>query len=305
MSFSVKILGSSSAAPVFNRHHSAQWLTLGERRFLIDCGEGTQTRLQKMNCKAGKISRIFISHLHGDHFFGLIGLISSMHLFRQVGELHIYGPKGLDEILKMQLKYSETLLGFDLRFHPTNPDASEVLFEDSKITVSSFPLQHRIPCTGFVFKEKPKPRRLIKDLLPRNITLQEIALLKNGQNVMKENGEIRLKNDRLTLPPSKSHSYAYCSDTKFDPSIVEHIEGVEMLYHEATFTKEFEDRAKQTFHSTAEQAGKIAQMSGVQKLLIGHFSARNKHLKPLLDEARRVFPETYLAVEGERFVLEE
>ncbi|MCG8477403.1 MAG: ribonuclease Z [Cytophagales bacterium] len=303
MSFSVKILGSSGAAPAYDRHHSSQWLEIGKKRFLVDCGEGTQMQLQRYLCRTGKLKRIFISHLHGDHYFGLIGLISSMHLFRQIDELHIYGPKGLDDIIKIQLKYSDTFLNFKLIFHETHPDGLELLYEDSELSVYSFPLQHRVPCTGFLFREKPRPRKIIKERIQPDFSLLNLAELKQGKDILDESGKIKYRNEDYTKDPMPPRSYAYCSDTKYSPEIVEYIHGVDLLYHEATFTNEFEDRALETFHSTAAQAALTAKMAGAKKLIIGHFSARNKELDPLLQEARLVFPDTELAVEGETFEL--
>lgn len=303
MAISIKILGSSSATPVFNRHHSAQYLTIEKEHFLVDCGEGTQMQMKHYGVKLLKINHIFISHLHGDHYLGLVGLISSMHLNGRTEKLHIYGPYGLIEIITIQFKYSDTCLNFQIQFHEIKPNIPEIIFENNDVTVSTIPLQHRIPCTGFLFKEKPKHKRINKEMIPEGILLQEIADLKKGLDLYSNDGEIKYKNEDLTLPARTHHSYAYCSDTIYDETIVPLIQNVDLLYHEATFGNDFEERARKTFHTTAAQAGTIAKLANVQKLIVGHFSSRYKILDSLLEEAKTNFDNTELALEGLTFTL--
>ncbi len=299
MSFSLTILGSNSATPAYGRHHTAQYLQIQKNTFLVDCGESTQLQLAKYKCKTQKIDHIFISHLHGDHYLGLMGLLFTMHLLKREKELHIYGPKGLSEIITIQLKYSDSTLNYDIVFHELNNLEKQLIFEDSSVEVYCFPLNHRIPCTGFLFKEKLKPVRIDKDKMPANLSLLQIAMLKRGEDVSDEKGNLLYKNSDLTLPPKKSRSYAYCSDTKYDESIIEHIKDVDLLYHEATFLEGKAIWAEKTFHSTTDQAGKIATAANAGKLLIGHYSARYKDLSPFLEETQNYFPETELAIEGE------
>lgn len=305
MGIAIKILGSSSATPQYNRHHSSQYVQIGKSHLLIDCGEATQLQLKRYGVKITKLDTIFISHLHGDHFFGLIGLLSSMHLSGRTEDLHIYGPNGLQEILLIQFKYSDTILKFQIHFHLTNPEGFNFVTETDEFTVHSFPLKHRIACTGFLFKEKPKNHRINKGLLPENMLLQHIALLKKGNDVFDSEGNILYSKSELTSPPRKSFSYAYCSDTIYDPSICQYFEGVDCLYHEATFLHDMLDRAQNTFHTTALQAAQIALQAKVGTLLLGHFSARYKELDAHLIEAKTVFEKSSLAQEGLTFLFDE
>lgn len=260
-------------------------------------------QLKKYSIPFHKINHIFISHLHGDHYLGLMGLLFSMHLLKREDDMNLYGPVGLDEIITLQLKYSKSSLNFRINFHVIRPNSSITLFEDEGVTVSAFPLNHKIPCSGFIIKERPKPRRIDKEKLPAGILLQHIALLKQGKDVMNEDGTILYRNEDYTLHPRPSHSYAYCSDTMYDESIVPHISGVSLLYHESTFTMEHADKAAETLHSTALQAARIAKKAKAGRLLLGHFSARYKELEPLLQEAQSEFGNTALAIEGETFDL--
>lgn len=285
--------------PAYGRHHTSQYLQIQNNTFLIDCGEGTQLRLAKYKCKTQKIDYIFISHLHGDHYLGLMGLLFTMHLLKRDKDLHVYGPKGLAEIIILQLKYSDSTLNYDIKFHELTTSGKQLIMEDDTIEVFSFPLNHRIPCTGFVFKEKKKPIRLNKEKLPKDISLLQIGMLKRSEDVIDENGNLLYKNNDLTLPPRKSRSYAYCSDTKYDESIIDHIKGADLLYHEATFLEGKAIWAEKTFHSTTDQAGKIATAANVEKLLIGHYSARYNDLTPFLEETKKYFENTELAIEGE------
>lgn len=282
--------------PAFGRLPSSQLLVIENRHFLIDCGEGAQIQLAKTNGSALRINHIFISHLHGDHYLGLPGLIFSMHLNRRESDLHIYSFRGLDEILLTQFRYSQSVLNFKIIFHEIN-HREEVLLDDDGVTVVAVPLAHKIPCVGFLFREKPKPRRIDKGKLPQGILLQHIALLKTGRDVHSESGELLYKNKDYTLPPRPSFSYAYCTDTAYLPGLVEKVMGFDWLYHESTFMESEKGKAMETKHSTAKEAAQIAKAASVKKLILGHFSARYRDLTELLAEARSVFPDTELASE--------
>ncbi|TCD24835.1 ribonuclease Z [Pedobacter psychrodurus] len=301
MKFEVTILGSSSATPVFNRNPSAQLLNCNEKYYLIDCGEGTQQQLAKYNLKAARIDYIFISHLHGDHYFGLIGLLSSLHLNGRVKPMQIFGPKSLLEILEIQFKYSDTVLRYPIEFFPIEADQSTQIFENSDLTVKTIVLNHRIPTTGFIFQQKKRQRKLIKEKTDE-VPMAYYTALKKGIDVELPNGEI-LRSQDYTTEAEAPRCYAYCSDTLFDESYFATIKDSDTLYHEATFMHDLLDRAKETHHTTALQAGEIAKIIGAKKLLIGHFSSRYKTLQMLLEEAQSVFENTELAVEGRTFQL--
>ena len=299
--FTLTILGCSSATPTSERNPTAQLLNHGENLFLIDCGEGTQVSLRRMHIHFQRIKHIFISHLHGDHFYGLIGLVSSMHLLGRTEPLHIYGPPTLKEILDMQLMASQTTLLYPLEFHATQAETPEVIFEDKQITVSSFPMLHRIPTTGFLFREKPYERKLRKDMLELlKIPVHLIPRLRAGEDYTASDGTVH-PNASITLESPAPRTYAFCSDTAYDEQIIPVIEGASLLYHETTFMNDREANASDKFHSTTGQAATIAAKAGVKKLLIGHYSARYDDLQPLLNEAREVFPETELTVDGSIF----
>ena len=303
MTFKLTILGSNSALPAYGRNHTSQVLEVGKCTFMIDCGEGTQMRLSTFKIKSFKIDYIFISHLHGDHYLGLVGLLKSMHLLKRTKELYLFGPNGLQEIITTQLKYSQTHLNYNIVFKQTNSSTTEILFENNNIVVSSFPLDHRIPCNGFLFKEKEKPRKLIKDKLPEDLSLVNIGRLKRGEDALDDEGKVIYKNQELTIAPKKSRSYAYCSDTRYNEALLNHISNVSLLYHEATFLEEAELRASKTYHSTASQAAILAKKANVEQLIIGHFSARYKDITPFKVEAMKYFKNTSLAIEGQSFEL--
>lgn len=305
MSFLIKILGSNSAMPAHDRNHTAQLIKIQNQYFLIDCGEGTQMQLVRYKVRFHRINHIFISHLHGDHYFGLIGLLSTMHLQGRKNAIHIYGPKGLSEILLVQFKYTHTVLNYQIIFHALKPDSKEIIYEDQHIEVETIPLDHRIDCTGFLFREKIKPYKLNKETLPKDLSLKQIATLKKGEDIINGDGQIKYHNTALTLGPKKSRTYAYCSDTRYTEDILPQIKNVDVLYHEATFLKEKSDRAADTFHSTAEQAATIAFKANAGKLMLGHFSTRYKDLDPVLDEAKTVFDNTIIAEEGMEIAIEE
>lgn len=305
MSFKITILGSSGALPAYGRHPSAQLIEIQNRYFLVDCGEAVQMQLIKFQGNYHRISHIFISHLHGDHYLGLMGLIFTMHLQRRTNDLHIHSHRGLDEIITTQLKYSQSVPSFKIIFHTLKKDVREIIFEDDALTVETIPLTHKIRCSGFLFREKPKPRRIDKAVLPEGLLIQQLAGLKRGEDVIDDDGNVLYKNEMLTLTPRKSRSYAYCSDTAYSEGIVEQIKGIDLLYHEATFANDEESKARETKHSTAAQAARIAALANVRQLLLGHFSARYKDPQPLLDEAIPVFSNTRLAIEGEDHAIPE
>ncbi len=304
MIFEVSILGSSSATPIYQRHPTAQVLNIHERLYLVDCGEGTLIQMNRYKIKFHRINHIFISHLHGDHYLGLVGLLSTMHLQGRVSELHIYCHEHLKEIVDIQLKYSETTLRYPLHFHFHNPLQPELIFEDENIEIRTIILNHRIPCTGFLFSEKPGLRKLIKEKLHEyQIPVEVYQDLKNGNDFITADGN-KISNSELTADPRLSRTYAFCSDTSYDERIIPYIKNINLLYHEATFLSDKAGRAKETFHSTSAQAALIAKKANVKRLIIGHFSARYKNLYPLLEEAREVFTETTLAIEGDTFKIE-
>ena len=261
-------------------------------------------QISRFRLKLGKLKHIFISHLHGDHYLGLIGLLSTLHLRNRKEELYIYAPPGLDKIITMHLKYTETVLGYKVHFVKLDPLRPQLLLDDKNITISSIPMDHRIACTGFVFTEKPKEFRLNKSRDLTALTFEEITTLKSGQDVMGNDNQIKYRLQDYAHPPHRSRSYAYCSDTRYNESIIPHIKGVDLLYHESTFLADHQQRAYETYHSTAEQAATIAAKAQVSKLILGHFSIRYKDLEPLLQEAKTVFPNSILAIEGQRVSIE-
>ncbi len=301
MSFKLTILGSSGALPAHGRFPTCHHLVVQNRHFIIDCGEGAQMQLMRYAIPIHKIDHIFISHLHGDHYLGLMGLLFSMHLQRRATDLHLYSPKGLDEIILLQLKYSRSVLNYEIHFHPYNPEETIQLYEDDALTVQTIPLIHKLPCAGFLFREKTKPVKLNKEKLFSGMLLQHIAKLKSGADVYDESGNLLYTNADYTLPPTPSYSFAFCSDTAWNEPMIEQIRGINLLYHEATFMEDEKDKAHETKHSTAREAALMAKRCNVDRLLIGHFSARYKELEPLLLEAQEIFPNTHLAQEGTTF----
>lgn len=300
MSFSVLILGSGSALPTISSNQTSQVVEVANSLFLVDCGEGTQIELRRNKVKVQKIDHIFISHLHGDHFFGLVGLMSTMHLLGRKKELHIHGPKGLDEIIQIQFRNAGSYLSYQMNFCEVK-EAGQILFEDDKIKITSLPLKHRIPCFGFLFQEKEKPRKLIGTALEENkIPNYARKSIAEGKDFVKEDGTI-IKNKVLTKAPDKSKSYAYCSDTAYNENLLQFINGVDLIYHESTFLEEDRIRAKKTFHSTASDAAKIAKKAAAGKLLLGHFSNRYAAKEPFLIEAGSIFSTTEIAIEGRVF----
>ncbi|MCX6248619.1 MAG: ribonuclease Z [Bacteroidetes bacterium] len=298
MTFSVTILGSNSAIPTLTRNPSAHLLNVNERLFLIDCAEGTQLQIRKFHVHFQRIQRIFISHLHGDHFFGLIGLLNTFHLLGRKEEIHLYGPPQLKEILDLQLEVSLTTLNYPLLFYPLSFSGFNLIHEDEKVTVHSFPLLHSIPTCGFLFREKTQLRKIRKKILTDvDIPVSERHNLKLGKDFVDAQGRV-FRNDELTQDPPSPRSYAYCSDTAYTESIVPFIRGCDLLYHETTFMQNMAASAREKLHSTTLDAATLAKKAGVKKLMIGHFSARYDEIEPLLEETRSVFPGTILAEDG-------
>jgi ribonuclease Z len=259
-------------------------------------------QMTRLQISPHKIDHILISHLHGDHYLGLLPLLFSLHLHRRTSPLHLYSPPGLDEIITLQLKHSKSVLNYKIIYHPFSPASIQELYADETLSVETIPLLHKLDCAGFLFREKTKPRRIDKEKLVPGLQLQQLAALKTGADITDEAGKV-LKNEDFTLPPRPSLSYAYCSDTAWNEAMIPQIHDVDLLYHEATFLHADLNKAIETKHSTALQAGATAQQCRAKKLLIGHFSARYKSLDPLLHEARSVFPNTELAIEGVTFTL--
>jgi len=301
MEFELTILGSSSATPSKGRYQSAQILKIHNEYFMIDCGEAAQYQLSRYKINHTKISHILISHLHGDHFFGLIGLLSTMNLFGRKNPIHLLGPAGLDEIIQIQLKYSDTVLQFPLHFTCLDSKKSEHILNLPLVDVYTIPLEHRIHCNGFLFKEKHKPLKINKSKLPNDFGLANIAQLKLGNDVYDVSGILIAATADVCLPALKARSYAYCSDTIYTDSFLDIIHGVDLLYHESTFLDEMADRAAKTFHTTAKQAALIAQKAQVGKLIVGHFSSRYYDIEPFLLEAGSIFKNTFLGIEGSTF----
>ena len=301
MKFELTILGCNSAIPANNRFPTSQVLNVRGRLYLIDCGEGTQVRLRDNRIKRSKINQIFISHLHGDHIFGLIGVLSSYGLNGRKEPLHIYCPPHLDEIINIQLKYTGHPLPYPIEFHITDTSQHQMIFEDEIVEVFTIPLEHRIPTQGFLFREKKQPDSMIPEKIKKyNIPFQEIQSIKNGNNWTNPQGKI-ITHAELTSPAPSPRSYAFCSDTAYTESIIPIIKGVDLLYHESTFLHSEIDFAQRTKHSTSIQAATIAQKANVGKLILGHYSSRYIELDELHDEAKSVFPNTELGLEGKRF----
>ena len=270
MDFEVTILGSNSAIPAYGRHPSAQIIKVNEKLYLIDCGEGTQSQFVRFKIKKSRINHIFISHLHGDHFFGLFGLITSYNLLDRQKPLHIYGPAKLFDLMSYQLQVCNTKLKYDLVKHILRSRSPKLIFENSEITVETIILNHRIPCNGFLFKEKKQGRKILKHKTDAyKVPVEFMESLVAGKDFVSEKGVV-VKNEKLTKDPPPPRSYAYCSDTAYDESIVKQIKNVNLLYHETTFAKDLKQKAKDTFHSTTTQAASIAKKAKVGKLLIGH-----------------------------------
>ena len=292
----VTILGNNSALPAFDRHPTAQVVTLDDNLFLIDCGEGTQMQMAKYRIRRSRIQHIFISHLHGDHYFGPIGLITSMGLLGRDHDMHLYAPAPLREMIQMQLKVADTSLPFTLHFHPLLEEG--IIVNEEKFRVKSFRVSHRIPCWGFQFEQVKAPRRLLPEkAIEYGIPTVFFDKLKWGENYTNKEGKL-IMNEWMTIGAPKPKSYAYSADTIYDESLIEKVSGVDLLYHETTYLKDLAERAAKRFHCTTEQAATIAKKAGVGKLLIGHFSSKYESLNEFETEAKTVFPNTEVAIEG-------
>lgn len=299
--FGITILGNNSAVPAYDRHPTAQVVTLNDQLFLIDCGEGTQMQMAKYKIRRSKIHHIFISHLHGDHYFGLIGLLTSMGLLGREQELHLHAPSQLETIINLQLQVASTNLPFPLIFHPL--EKGGILVDNPKFRIECFSTEHRIPCWGFIIREKRKPRKVnnekAKEFLIPPVYYEK---LQEGNDYKNTEGEI-IKNEWVTIPNKPSLSYAYCADTRFAEIISIKTRGVTAIYHETTYLKDLKDKAHERFHSTTIQAASIALQAEVKLLLIGHFSSKYEKLDEFVYEAREVFPNTELAIEGVTYLL--
>mgnify|MGYP003434970778 FL=1 len=294
--FAVTILGNNSAVPAFNRHPTSQVVTIDGHNYLVDCGEGTQIQLINYKIRRSKISHIFISHLHGDHYFGLIGLLNSFGLLSHQQELHVFGPSPLKEIIELQLKVADTKLCYDLHIHHITEAAT--LVDNEKLRVKCFRTNHRIECYGFSFEQKKQPRKLnIEKAKEFEIPANFYDRLKSGEDYTKKDGSI-IKNELVTETAEPGKKYVFCADTKYDESLLPHIQDADLIYHETTYLDNLRERAEERFHSTPKQAAELALKGGVKKLLIGHFSSKYDTLEEFEAEAREVFPNTELALEG-------
>jgi len=290
------ILGNNSAIPAFGRNPTAQVLQMTDESFLIDCGEGTQLQLGRYKIKRSRINRIFISHLHGDHYFGLIGLITSMGLLGRTQDLHIHAPAQLEDIINLQLKVADTTLPYQLIFHALQDEG--LIVDDKKITVECFKTQHRIACWGFIFRQKKNPRKIAGDKVKQyEIPAAYYEKLQQGLDYTTKSGAV-ITNEMVTIPAASPKSYAFCADTIYDESLADKVKGVDLLYHETTYLKDLHERAAARYHSTTHQAAAVAKKAGVKKLLIGHFSSKYEVLDDFLTETCEVFPNTELALEG-------
>jgi ribonuclease Z len=297
------ILGCYAATPRTFTNPTSQILEIKNRLFLIDCGEGTQVQLRKNKIRFSKINHIFISHLHGDHFFGLVGLVSTFTLLNRTTDLHIYGPKGIKEIIKLQLRLSNSWTNYGLFFHELESRESEVIFEDDKVLVKTIPLTHRIYTNGFLFQEKIGERKLNLDAVQNyEIDTCYYQKIKNGKDITLEDGRV-IENEKLTFDPVPSKNYAFCSDTAYDESIIPLIENIDVLYHESTFLQSEENLAKKTLHSTAKEAATIALKSNAKQLILGHYSTRYENIVLFKEEAETIFSEVLLADDGKNFEL--
>lgn len=296
--FRIHILGCGSALPTLQHNASSQIVEIRGKMFMVDCAEGTQTQLRRSRINFQRLQAVFISHLHGDHCFGLIGMISTFGLMGRTAPLSVYAPKELGPVLNMLMTTFCDRLGFDVSFHPVDTTINAVVYEDRSLTVETVPLQHRVPCTGYLFREKPTLPHIRRDMIDfYDIPFSQINNIKAGASWTTEEGDV-IDNSRLVTPADKPRSYAYCSDTRYIPDLWKTVMGVSTLYHESTYASDYADRAHMYFHSTAEEAAKVARDAQVGKLLLGHYSARYNDESKILDEARAIFPNSYLTKEG-------
>ena len=299
--FGVTILGNNSAIPAYDRHPTAQVVTMNDQLILIDCGEGTQMQMAKYRIRRSKINYILISHLHGDHYFGLMGILTSMGLLGREHDLHLFAPPLLEAIIHAQLNAANTALPYVLHFHPLVNDG--LILNDNKFTIECFSTKHRVSCKGFIIREKKQPRRINKDTINQyDIPTAFFDKLKMGDDYETKEGDI-IKNDWVTIANKPANSYAFCADTIYDEELVPIVKNVTLLYHESTYLKDMNDRAALRFHATSEQAATIAKKASVNRLIMGHFSSKYESIYPFLEEAKEVFDNSHLAVEGVTFIL--
>ena len=302
--FKVQILGCGSATPTLIHAPTAQIVDLRDKLYLIDCGEGTQLQMRRYKVRFNRLNNIFISHAHGDHCFGLPGLISTLGMLGRIGDLIIHGPAGIETFLSPVLSQFCKELPYKVCFNIIDPQKHELIMEDRSLEVYSIPLAHRIPTCGFLFSEKPHEPHIIKEMIDfYNVPIREIAGIKQGRDFTTEDGTV-VPYTRFTRPAEPPKSYAYCSDTSFSPSVIPYIEGVDCLYHESTFLEKDKSRAKETFHSTARQAAEVALRAGVKKLVLGHYSARYENIGGFLEEAGAIFQNVVLSEEGLQLSIE-
>ncbi len=303
MDFKLTILGHSGAVPAFGRFPTAQFLQVGKEHMLIDCGEGAQIRLRQYNCPFGKINRIFISHLHGDHFFGLIGLLTSYALSNRDQPLDIYSPPGLQGMIEAQVAPAGGRFGFPITFHELRPETPQCIVDTPYLRVTTLPLVHRVPTCGFLFEEKERLPNIIPEKIKiYQLSIEQIKAAKTGRNVRLADGT-SVTADELVVPPAPPRRYAYCSDTAYQEELIPRVKGVDLLYHESTFCEDAADRAAETLHATARQAAEIASKAGVDRLLLGHFSSRYPDLSVFEFEAREVFPTAEASREGHTYTI--
>ncbi|MGM0479596.1 MAG: ribonuclease Z [Bacteroidota bacterium] len=303
MSFDVTILGAGAAVPTLTRGTTAQFVNCHQRHILIDCGEATQLQFRKFNVKFQKLDIILISHLHGDHVFGLPGLISTMQLLGREHSLCIIGPKNIKKFLTEQFEHVGLYRGFPIEFVEIEPEHSGTVFEDNCLVIDTFPLDHRVQTQGYRISEKPGKRRLDKVAFEKkDVSVAYINKLLEGEDIEDNEGK-SVRSDDVTYPPKPTKSYAFCSDTAFSPSIIPHIKGCDLLYHEATFTDKDVERASKTYHTTAKQAATIALKADAKRLVMGHFSARYRDTAQHIEEASSIFTPVFCPADGERFIL--
>lgn len=301
--FKVHVLGCGSALPTLKHFPSSQVVEVRGKLFMVDCGEGAQIQLRKTRISFSKIRCVFISHLHGDHCFGLIGLISTFGMLGRTAPLHVYAPEEFGPMLHAQLEMFCTGLEFEVLFHAVDTQKNQMIYDDKSLSVETIPLSHRVPCCGFLFREKPGRRHILREMIDcYEIPISQIDNIKSGMDWTTSDGRV-IPNNRLTTDPGPSRSYAYCSDTRYVPSLHTLVERVNLLYHESTYDKACADRARLYYHSTAEQAAMVARDAHVGQLLLGHFSARYNDEEHILNEARALFSNTYLAREGEEYLV--
>lgn len=296
--FKIHILGCGSALPTLKHNASSQLIEMRGKCFMVDCGEGAQMQFRRSHIHFSKLNAIFISHMHGDHCFGLMGLLSTLGMLGRTSKLRIYAPKDYEPLFRQQVEFFMQTMEYEMEMIPVDTEKQQVIYEDHSLTVETVPLQHRVPCCGFIFREKPTLPHIRRDMIDYyGIPVSLINNIKNGADWTNEDGDV-IPNARLVQPADSPRSYAYCSDTRFVPGLKEKVKGVTVLYHESTYTSDQEDRAKIYYHSTARQAATIAAGAGVETLLLGHYSARYNDEQVLLEEAKAVFDHSILSQEG-------